>query len=153
MYIKQNTYSYEKQTTVSVKIHKYNKYNRVNGKVSKNKKWLIVNQKGQIQPIGGVNEKIEGYFQICKMRGLTGEHGVMIPVQNGDNLQLSDEIVSAVKKGLFHVYAVSTIEEGIEVLTGVPAGKKDKNGRFPAGTVNYLVYEKLKKYAKIDENK
>ena len=112
-----------------------------------------VNQKGQIQPIGGVNEKIEGYFQICKMRGLTGEHGVMIPVQNVDNLQLSDEIVSAVKDGLFHVYAVSTIEEGIEVLTGVPAGKKDKNGHFPAGTVNYLVYEKLKKYAKIDMNK
>ena len=112
-----------------------------------------VNQKGQIQPIGGVNEKIEGYFQICKMRGLTGEHGVMIPVQNVDNLQLSDEIVSAVKKGLFHVYAVSTIEEGIEVLTGVPAGKKDKNGRFPAGTVNYLVYEKLKKYAKVSYEK
>ena len=77
----------------------------------------------------------------------------MIPVQNVDNLQLSDEIVSAVKDGSFHVYAVSTIEEGIEVLTGVPAGKKDKNGHFPAGTVNYLVYEKLKKYAKIDENK
>ena len=112
-----------------------------------------VNQKGQIQPIGGVNEKIEGYFQICKMRGLNGEHGVMIPVQNVDNLQLSDEIVSAVKNGLFHIYAVSTIEEGIEVLTGVPAGKKDKDGHFPAGTVNYLVYEKLKKYAKIDENK
>ena len=111
-----------------------------------------VNQKGQIQPIGGVNEKIEGYFQICKMRGLTGEHGVMIPVQNVDNLQLSDEIVSAVKDGLFHVYAVSTIEEGIEVLTGVPAGKKDKNGHFPAGTVNYLVYEKLKKYAKVSES-
>ena len=87
------------------------------------------------------------------MRGLNGEHGVMIPVQNVDNLQLSDEIVSAVKNGLFHIYAVSTIEEGIEVLTGVPAGKKDKNGHFPAGTVNYLVYEKLKKYAKIDENK
>ena len=111
-----------------------------------------VNQKGQIQPIGGVNEKIEGYFQICKMRGLTGEHGVMIPVQNVDNLQLSDEIVDAVKNGLFHIYAVSTIEEGIEVLTGVPAGKKDKNGHFPAGTVNYLVYEKLKKYAKVSEN-
>ena len=111
-----------------------------------------VNQKGQIQPIGGVNEKIEGYFQICKMRGLTGEHGVMIPVQNIDNLQLSDEIIEAVKNNLFHIYAVSTIEEGIEVLTGVPAGKKDKNGHFPAGTVNYLVYEKLKKYAKISEN-
>ena len=111
-----------------------------------------VNQKGQIQPIGGVNEKIEGFFQICKMRGLTGEHGVMIPVQNIDNLQLSDEIVDSVKNGLFHIYAISTIEEGIEVLTGVPAGKKDKNGHFPAGTVNYLVYEKLKKYAKVSEN-
>ena len=110
-----------------------------------------VNQKGQIQPIGGVNEKIEGYFQICKMRGLTGEHGVMIPVQNVDNLQLSDEIIEAVKNKQFHIYSVSTIEEGIEVLTGVPAGKKDANGHFPAGTINYLVYEKLKKYAKISE--
>ena len=110
-----------------------------------------VNQRGQIQPIGGVNEKIEGYFQICKMRGLTGEHGVMIPVQNIDNLQLSDEIIEAVKNKLFHIYSVSTIEEGIEVLTGVPAGKKDKNGHFPAGTVNYLVYEKLKKYAEVSQ--
>ncbi len=110
-----------------------------------------VNQKGQIQPIGGVNEKIEGYFQICKMRGLDGSHGVMIPVQNVNNLQLSDEIVDAVKNKKFHIYAVSTIEEGIEVLTGVPAGKKDKDGKFPAGTVNHLVYEKLKKYAKIVE--
>ena len=110
-----------------------------------------VNQKGQIQPIGGVNEKIEGFFQICKMRGLDGSHGVMIPVQNVDNLQLSDEIVEAVKNKKFHIYSVSTIEEGIEVLTGVPAGKKDKDGHFPAGTVNYLVYEKLKKYAEISE--
>lgn len=110
-----------------------------------------VNQKGHIQPIGGVNEKIEGYFQICKMRGLTGEHGVMIPVQNVDNLQLSNEIVDAVKNKLFHIYSVSTIEEGIEVLTGVPAGKKDKNGQFPAGTVNDKVAEKLKKYAEISQ--
>ena len=72
----------------------------------------------------------------------------MIPVQNVKNLHLPEEIVNAVKKGLFHVYAVSTIDEGIEVLTGVPAGKKDKNGNFPAGTINYLAYEKLKKYAK-----
>lgn len=110
-----------------------------------------VNQKGQIQPIGGVNEKIEGFFQICKMRGLTGEHGVMIPVQNVDNLQLSDEIIEAVKNKLFHIYSISSIEEGIEVLTGVPAGKKDQNGHFPAGTVNHLVYEKLKKYAEISK--
>ena len=111
-----------------------------------------VNQKGQIQPIGGVNEKIEGYYQICKMRGLDGSHGVMIPIQNVNNLQLADEVVEAVKNKLFHIYAVSTIEEGIEVLTGVPAGKKDKDGKFPAGTVNYLVYEKLKKYAQVCKN-
>ena len=108
-----------------------------------------VNQKGEIQPIGGVNAKIEGFYQVCKMRGLDGTHGVMIPIQNVMNLNLSDEVVEAVKNKKFHIYAVSTIEEGIEILTGVPAGKKDKNGNFPAGTVNNLVYEKLKKYAKI----
>lgn len=110
-----------------------------------------VNQKGQIQPIGGVNEKIEGYYQICKTRGLDGTHGVMIPIQNVKNLQLSDDVIESVKKGLFKIYAISNIDEGIEVLTGVPAGKKDKDGKFPAGTVNYLVYEKLKRYAQISE--
>ena len=75
----------------------------------------------------------------------------MIPVQNVNNLQLSDEVVEAVKNKQFHIYAVSTIEEGIEVLTGVPAGKRDKDGKFPAGTINYLAYEKLKRYAKICE--
>ena len=113
-----------------------------------------VNQKGEIQPIGGVNEKIEGFFQICKMRGLDGTHSVMIPIQNQKNLNLSNEVVDAVKNGLFHIYAISTIDEGIELLTGVPAGKKDSNGNFPAGTINYLAYEKLKKYAdiKIEES-
>jgi len=108
-----------------------------------------VNQKGDIQPIGGVNAKIEGFYQVCKMRGLNGKHGVIIPIQNVVNLNLSDEVVEAVKNKKFHIYAISTIDEGIEILTGVPAGKKDKNGNFPAGTVNHLVYEKLKKYAKI----
>ena len=108
-----------------------------------------VNQKGEIQPIGGVNEKIEGFYNICKMRGLDGTHGVMIPVQNVKNLQLSDEIITSVKNKEFTIYAISTIDEGIEVLTGVPAGKKDKEGKFPAGTINYLVYEKLKKYAEV----
>lgn len=110
-----------------------------------------VNQKGEIQPIGGVNEKIEGFFQICKMRGLNGEHGVIIPIQNVRNLHLNDEVIDAVKKGEFHIYAISTIDEGIEILTGVPAGKKDKYGRFPAGTINYLANEKLVKYAKYAE--
>lgn len=103
-----------------------------------------VNQKGEIQAIGGVNEKIEGYFEICKLRGLTGEQGVMIPRENIQNLNLSDEVVEAVKNKKFHIYAVSTIDEGIEVLTGVPAG--DIN--IP-GTVNYEAYKTLKRFAKI----
>ncbi len=105
-----------------------------------------VNQKGFIQPIGGVNEKIEGFYNICKKRGLTGEQGVIIPIQNVRNLHLSDEIIESVKNSNFHIYAISTIDEGIEILTGVPAGKPNKDGKFPAGTINYLVYEKLKKY-------
>ncbi len=110
-----------------------------------------VNQKGEIQPIGGVNDKIEGFFQICKMRGLDGTHGVMIPKQNIQNLNLSDEIVQSVKEGKFHIYAITTIEEGIEILTGVPAGKRDNAGHFPAGSINYLAYERLKKYAQISQ--
>ncbi len=110
-----------------------------------------VNQKGEIQPIGGVNEKIEGFYQICKMRGLDGSHGVIIPVQNVRNLHLTDELIEQVKNKKFHIYAISNIEEGIEILTGVPAGTANKDGLFPAGTVNYLAYEKLKKYAKSSE--
>lgn len=105
-----------------------------------------VNQKGHIQPIGGVNEKIEGFYNVCKKRGLNGEHGVMIPIQNVRNLHLPDEIIESVKDNKFHIYAVSSIDEGIEILTGVPAGKLNKDGKFPAGTINYLVYEKLKRY-------
>lgn len=112
-----------------------------------------VNQKGEIQPIGGVNDKIEGFYQVCKMRGLDGTHSVIIPKQNIKNLNLSQEVVDAVKNGNFHIYAISTIEEGIELLTGVPAGNKDENGNFPAGTINYLVYNKLKKYAEISKEK
>ena len=108
-----------------------------------------INQKGYIQPIGGVNEKIEGFYQTCKLRGFNGDQGVIIPVQNVRNLHLSDEIIDAVRKNKFHVYAVSTIDEGIEILTGVPAGKKDRNGKFPLGTINYLAHEKLKKFSGI----
>lgn len=106
-----------------------------------------VNQKGFIQPIGGVNEKIEGFYQVCKANGLDGNHGVIIPIQNVRNLHLSDEVIESVKNGDFHVYAISTLDEGIEILTGVPAGKKNKNGKYPAGTIKYLAYEKLKQYA------
>lgn len=106
-----------------------------------------VNQKGFIQPIGGVNEKIEGFYQVCKTRGLNGDHGVIIPIQNVRNLHLSDEVISSVKEGKFHIYAISSLDEGIEILTGVPAGKKNKDGKYPAGTIKYLAYEKLKQYA------
>ena len=111
-----------------------------------------VNQKGEIQPIGGVNEKIEGFYQICKMRGLTGDQGVIIPYQNVRNLSLNDDIIDSVSKGKFHIYAVKTINEGIEILTGVPAGIKDERGEFQKGTINYLAHEKLKKFSEGSKN-
>jgi lon-related putative ATP-dependent protease len=111
-----------------------------------------VNQKGEIQPIGGVTDKIEGFFSICKLRGLTGEQGVMIPYQNIKNLNLNDDVIKAVKDGMFHIYAIKNIDEGIELLTGVPAGKKNKNGEYTVGTVNYLVNEKLKRYSSKTES-
>ncbi len=94
-----------------------------------------VNQHGEIQPIGGVNEKIEGFFDLCRRRGLTGEQGVLIPAMNVEDLMLRDEVVEAVKAGRFHVWAIRTITEGIEVLTGMPAGERDAKGRYPDGTV------------------
>ena len=103
-----------------------------------------INQHGEIQPIGGVNEKIEGFFAVCKNRGLTGKQGVIIPESNVKHLALKDEVIDAVKKGSFHVYSVKRIEEVIELLTGKPAGDRKKDGTFPAGTVNYLVQKKLK---------
>ena len=106
-----------------------------------------VNQKGEIQPIGGVTEKIEGFFNICKHNGLNGENGVLIPVQNVKNLNLSDEIKKAVDDNKFHIYPVSTIDEGIEILTGMKAGNRLGNGDFEEDTINFLVEEKLKKYA------
>ena len=103
-----------------------------------------VNQKGEIQPIGGVNEKIEGFFDVCKTKGFTGKQGVMIPHLNVDDLMLRKEVVEAVKEGKFHVYPVKTIDEGIEILTGVEAGEKLGDGRFKEGTVNDLVDKKLR---------
>jgi len=105
-----------------------------------------VNQKGQIQAIGGVNQKIEGFFDVCKSKGLTGKQGVLIPRANVKNLMLKKDVIDAVKKGKFHIYQVSTIEEGIEILTDVPAGTPDKEGYFPGGTVYGKVQEKLKRY-------
>ena len=102
-----------------------------------------VNQKGEIQPIGGVNQKVEGMFDVCRVDGLTGTQGVMIPHQNVKNLMLRDDVVEAIKEGKFHIYAVKTIDEGLEILTGVTAGEADASGAFPEGSVNHLIAKRL----------
>lgn len=107
-----------------------------------------LNQKGEIQPIGGVNEKIEGYFEVCKVKGLTGDQGVIIPHQNVKNLMLRNDVIEAVKQGKFHIYPVKTIDEGIEILTGVRAGERKEDAVFEEGTVNYMVDEELQRLAK-----
>jgi lon-related putative ATP-dependent protease len=102
-----------------------------------------VNQRGEIQPIGGVNEKIEGFFRLCEARGLTGEQGVLIPDSNVDNLMLHERVVTAVSEGKFHIWPVKTLDEGIELLMGLPAGQRQKDGRYPEGTVHHAVQSRL----------
>ncbi len=106
-----------------------------------------VNQKGEVQAIGGVNEKIEGFFEVCKLKGLTGKQGVMIPESNVQNLMLKEEVVEAAKAGKFNIYSVKTIDEGIEFLTGKKAGQRQTDGTFEEDTVNYLVDKQLKEMA------
>jgi predicted ATP-dependent protease len=106
-----------------------------------------VNQKGEIQAIGGVNEKIEGFYDLCKAAGKLGETGVMIPKSNERNLMLRADIVESIRAGEFHVYSVATVEEGVEVLTGVEAGTPDSEGQFPDASVNRLTADRLRKYA------
>jgi len=107
-----------------------------------------VDQRGDVQPIGGVNEKIEGFFAVCKTRGLSGDQGVIIPRANVQHLMLRKDVVDAVRDGRFHVWAVDTVDEGIEVLTGVPAGEPDSRGRYPSGTINRRVTDVLAKMAR-----
>ena len=102
-----------------------------------------VNQKGEVQAIGGVNEKIEGFFEVCKFRGLNGEQGVMIPESNVQNLMLKEEVLDAVKAGQFNIFSVKTIDEGIEVLTGARAGQRQLDGIYEKDTINYLVDQAL----------
>jgi lon-related putative ATP-dependent protease len=106
-----------------------------------------VNQNGEIQPIGGVNEKIEGFFDLCNKRGLKGTEGVLVPHQNKKDLMLRQDVVDAVRKGKFHIYAVKTIEDGIEILMSRPAGKRLRNGTFEINTVHYLADQTLIRYA------
>jgi len=106
-----------------------------------------VNQKGEVQPIGGINEKIEGCFEVCKSRGLNGQHSVLMPDTNVRNLMLKGEVVDAVKAGKFHIYSAKTIEEGIEILTGVPAGKQLPDGKYEKNTIFDLVDKRLREMA------
>jgi ATP-dependent Lon protease len=102
-----------------------------------------INQKGEIQPIGGVNEKIEGFFDVCRAKGLTGTQGVIIPHQNVQNLMLRQDVVEAVMQGKFHIYPIRAIDEGVEILTGVKAGERKEDGTFEPETVNELVDREL----------
>ena len=102
-----------------------------------------IDQQGHVQAIGGATRKIEGFFDICKAKGLTGEQGVLIPASNVSNLVLRQEVVDAVKAGRFNVYAIETVEQGIELLTGVPAGESDDEGRYPEDSINARVVAAL----------
>jgi lon-related putative ATP-dependent protease len=106
-----------------------------------------INQKGEIQAIGGVNEKIEGFFDVCKAKGLTGDQGVLVPAANRDNLMLREDVVEAVREGRFHIYFVENVDEGIALLTGVPAGERGPDGSFPEGTVHARVAARFKEMA------
>jgi len=106
-----------------------------------------VNQLGHVQPIGGVNEKIEGFYDICEKRGLTGDQGVLIPKSNVKHLMLRQDVIDSVKEGKFHIYPVEHIDEGIEILTGIEAGEHKEDGTYPEGTINAIVKEKLEKMA------
>lgn len=106
-----------------------------------------VNQNGEVQPIGGVSRKIEGFFKVCQLQGLTGEQGVVIPATNERHLMLSREVVAAVREGQFHIWSVKTIDEGIELLTGIPAGKPKANGEYPPDTIYGRVQRRLREIA------
>lgn len=112
-----------------------------------------MDQNGEVQPVGGINEKIEGFFELCKMRGLTGNQGVIIPERNVKNLMLKKEVVDAVRDGKFSIYAIEKMEEGIELLTGIPAGELKDDGTYPEGTFNFLVSKRLTEISEIMEKK
>jgi predicted ATP-dependent protease len=108
-----------------------------------------VNQKGEIQPIGGVNQKIEGFFDVCRLRGLTGDQGIMIPHQNVKHLMLRNDIIEAVKNGSFHIFPVKSIDEGIEILTGMEAGARDENGKYPENSIFGKADNKIQQFTDI----
>ena len=111
-----------------------------------------INQHGEIQAIGGVNEKIEGFFDICKSRGLSGEQGVLIPASNVPHLMLRKDVVEAVRDGLFHVFPVTTLNQGLAQLSGLAAGEPDDFGLYPTDTFNGRIQARLKELAQLRQN-
>lgn len=102
-----------------------------------------VNQRGEVQAVGGINEKIEGFFDVCNARGLTGREGVLIPAANTRHLMLRRDVIDAVAEGRFHVYAIDTVDQGVEILTGTPAGTRDASGTFAEASINGKVERRL----------
>ncbi|GAB3475876.1 Lon protease family protein [Marinomonas epiphytica] len=111
-----------------------------------------LNQYGEVQAIGGVNEKIEGFFNVCQARGLTGQQGVIIPKSNANNLMLNDEIIAAVKEGQFHIYAISTADEALHLLTGIEPGQLDEEGQYPEGSLSARVIDRLEEISKLGDD-
>jgi predicted ATP-dependent protease len=107
-----------------------------------------MDQNGDVQPVGGINEKIEGFFDLCRIIGLDGSHGVIIPARNVKYLMLKKDVVEAVQEGKFSIYPIRKVDEGLEILTGMQAGELKEDGTYPEGTVNYLV---VKRFAEISE--
>ena len=112
-----------------------------------------INQHGMMQPIGGVNEKIEGFYAVCKLKGLTGEQGVIIPTHNISDMMLNEEVVHAVEDGQFHIWAIDTVDEGIALMIGMEPGERQEDGSYPENTLYRLVQERLEEFAKADERR
>jgi predicted ATP-dependent protease len=112
-----------------------------------------MDQNGDVQPIGGVNQKIEGFFELCRMRGLDGTHGVIIPRRNAKHLLLKQEVVDAVRVGQFSIYTIDRMEEGLEILTGKSAGELQEDGTYPEGTINHLITKRLTEIGEALEKK
>ena len=111
-----------------------------------------VNQLGDVQPIGGVNEKIKGFYEICKERGLTGTQGVLIPIQNVNDLMLDSNLIEDVAVGKFHIYSFSKLEEGLSIMTGMEAGELDEDGNYPENSVLGIAMQKIEELRKVDKD-
>jgi len=112
-----------------------------------------MDQRGEVQPVGGINEKIEGFFELCRIRGLDGSHGVIIPRRNVKHLMLKEDIRKAIEDRAFHIYAIDYVDEGLEILTDMKSGELQPDGTYPEGTINYFVMKKLEEMSEALQKK